>query len=52
MAIVFNKLFCSLKERNIFRTQIKKIFGIGSKNIIYRKFGLTRNARTYNKNSI
>jgi|LakMenEpi03Aug12_release.lakeMendotaPanAssembly.Ray.scaffolds.fasta_scaffold02062_24 small subunit ribosomal protein S13 len=43
MVIHFNKLFCTLKEHSIFRTEIQKIFGIGSNNKINHKFGLTKN---------
>jgi len=46
MTITLNKLFCQLNENLIFKTEIRKVFGIGANNTIYKKFGLTKNAHT------
>lgn len=42
--IVFNKLYCQLNENLNFDAQMQQIFGIGTHNKLYRKFGLSKNA--------
>jgi small subunit ribosomal protein S13 len=44
--IVFNKLYCQLNENTNFNTEIRQVFGVGSNNNLYKKFGLARNSHT------
>lgn len=42
--IIFNKLYCQLNENLNFDSQLQQIFGIGTCNYIYRKYGLNKNS--------
>ena len=42
--IALDKLYCQLDEELNFNSQIQQIFGIGTNNTIYKKFGLHQNA--------
>lgn len=44
--IVFNKLYCQLNENLNFDSQMQQIFGIGTHNNLYKKFGLSKNAHS------
>lgn len=44
--INLNKLYCQLNENFNFNNEIRQIFGIGSNNNLYKKFGLASNAHT------
>ena len=44
--IVFNKLYCQLDEKLNFDSQIQQIFGVGTHNNLYKKFGLSKNAHS------
>jgi small subunit ribosomal protein S13 len=42
--IAFDKLYCQLNEELSFDSQIQQIFGIGTNNNLYKKFGLHKTA--------
>jgi len=42
--LYFNKLLCELNENLIFKTEIRKAFGVGTNHTLNKKFGLTENA--------
>lgn len=44
--IVFNKLYCQINENLNFDSQMQQIFGIGTHNNLYKKFGLSKNAHS------
>lgn len=44
--IVFNKLYCQINENLNFDSQMQQIFGIGTNNNLYKKFGLSKNAHS------
>lgn len=44
--INLNKLYCQLNENLNFNNEIRQVFGIGLKNNLYKKFGLSLNAHT------
>jgi ribosomal protein S13 len=42
--IILDKLYCQLQEELNFNSQIQQIFGIGTNNLLYQKFGLNKQA--------
>jgi len=43
--LVFNKLFCQIDDDLNFNAQIQQVFGLGKQNQLYKKYGLSKNAK-------